>query len=549
MATIGAHDEKTLSEVITRGFPLGPPMTEAFGSSRSVFEQLYDSTNHIHRTTRSKDPSYIVGRKGAGKTAFLIGAALADDADVVVIQSEDIYTEVERLRMRYSAAHGPVVADKLVHVWEVLLFHAAMWAIACSEQLPGGSARRDVFTYMSAFGAPEELEPDELLARVSACMTDSLLDAPPGLSFREACWAVDPGRGRFVDAAASARIVLDEAGPGSIYVVVDNLEDLHRRLDDFEQIITALFRVTSRAMTTPRRRALPFRTRFAFPAELLPRLRRMAANAEKDFLDHLIVRWTAAELIFVAGNRLRTFLDLHYPAAPLKLRLPARHDHDDRDAAERTLRAVLPSGDIRTATGALEDPVAYIMRHTQLLPRHLINILNEVVASTLDELPADGVPRATGAQVVEGVRKVEATIVDGILTTYSYDYPTIHTALAAIKNHAAPVESVSTLHRTFNRASVARVGIDFEGFLDACLTIGSLGIVTRDHPLDRYVVGEFAYTYATDLRPVEDRDKVCVHPLFMHRWFDRRVVEAAAGRAARLVYPYGSDPTHDEHEV
>ena len=140
-------------------------------------------------------------------------------------------------------------------------------------------------------------------------------------------------------------------------------------------------------------------------------------------------------------------------------------------------------------------------------------------------------------------------MVDGVLTTYSYDHPAIRQGLAAIKNHAAPVESVSRLHRTFNRASVARVGIDFEGFLDACLSIGSLGIVTRDQPSDRYVVGEFAYTYATELRPVEDRDQVCIHPLFMHRWFDRRVVEGPSGREARLVYPYGSDPTHDEHEV
>ncbi len=549
MTTIGAHNEKSLSDVINHSFPLGPPMTEAFiSTSRSVFEQLYDATNHIHHATRTKNPSYIVGRKGSGKTAFLIGAALAENADVVPIQSEDIFTQVEKLRVRYSAVNGALVADQLVHAWEVLLFHAAMWAIACSEQLPGGPARRQVFTYMSAFGDPETLEPDSLLARVSALMTQSLLDASDGLSFREACWAIDPGRGSFVEAAAAARLVLDDAGADAIYVVVDNLEDLHRRLDDFEDIITALFRVTSRSLTSSRRRSLPFKTRFAFPAELLPRLRRMSANAEKDFLDHLIVRWTASELIFVAGNRLRTFLDLHYPHAPRALRLPSRHDHRDRDAAERTLRAILPSGDMANGTGAMEDPVAYIMRHTQLLPRHVIQILNEIVKRPLPDLPPDGVPRVTATDIIEGVRAAQLTIVDGILTTYSYHHPRVAEALAAIKNHAAPVESISDLHRSFNRASVARVGIDFEGFLDACLSIGALGIVTRDVPADRYVVGEFAYTYASELRPVEDRDKVCVHPLFMHRWVDRRV-SARGGDDARLVYPYGSDPSHDEHEV
>ena len=29
--------------------------------------------------------------------------------------------------------------------------------------------------------------------------------------------------------------------------------------------------------------------------------------------------------------------------------------------------------------GQPEEPIAYIMRHTQLLPRHLIEILNEII--------------------------------------------------------------------------------------------------------------------------------------------------------------------------
>ena len=550
MTTIGAHDEKTLRDVITHAYPLGPPFTEAFiGTSPSVFAQLYDSTNHIHRTTQSKDPSYIVGRKGSGKTAFLIGAALADNAEVVPIQSEHIFSEVERLRMRYSAVNGPLVADSLVHVWEVLLFHAAMWGLACSERLANSAERQQVWTYMSAFGDPLRLEPDELLARVSAHMTDAVLDAPTKLSFREACWGIDPGRGTLVDAAECARTVLATAGTDSIYVVVDNLEDLHKRLDDFEDIVTALFRVTSRGLTASRQRALPFKTRFAFPAELLPRLRTLAANAEKDFLDYLIVRWTASELIVVAGNRVRTFLDLYFPRAPRVLGLPHDHDHRDRDAAEATLRAMLPAGEVTNDFGTTEDPVAFVMRHTQLLPRHLIHILNEIIVRAIADVPPTGVPRSTPAHVIGGVRAAQHTIVEGILTTYSYEYPKVADALAAIKNHSTPVECVSLLHKTFNRASVARVGLDFEGFLDACLSVGALGIVTRDEPSDRYVVGEFAYTFAADIRPVEDEDKVCVHPLFMYRWFDRRAIGRLDGGLARQVYPYGSDPAHDDHEV
>jgi hypothetical protein len=544
----GHPERKHLDDIITRRTPLGPPFTEALiNTSPDVFRQLYDETNHVHRTTRSESPYYIVGRKGSGKTAFLVGGALAEDRDVVLVQSEHIYTEVNRLRACYEAANGPLVADSLVNVWQVLLFHAAMWGLARSERLPNSQAKQRVWSYMSSFGDPLEIEADELLARVSAHMTDALLSAPQRLSFREACWSIEPGRGSFLDAAAHARTALEEAGSNALYVVVDNLEDLHKHLDDFEAVVTALFRVTSHSIIASDDRKLPFACRFAFPAELLPQLRRLAANPEKDFLDYVIVRWTAAELMVVVGNRLRTFLDIHFPTSPRRIGLPSRHDPADRQAAEQTLRALLPD-EVTNGYGWLEDPVAYLMRHTQLLPRHLIQILNEIVSEAALGLGPRDTPRASEKDVIRGVRAAEHRIVEGILTTYSYQYPDLGDALSAIKNHAAVVESVSELHRIFNNASVARVGMDFDEFLEACISVGALGVVIRDEH-GRYVDGEFSYTFADDVRPVEDRDRLCIHPLFMYRFFDHRAIARLKGTTNKAVYPYGSDLSHDNLEV
>jgi hypothetical protein len=200
--------------------------------------------------------------------------------------------------------------------------------------------------------------------------------------------------------------------------------------------------------------------------------------------------------------------------------------------------------------GGAEDPVAYIMRHTQLLPRHLIEILNEIVAPAVDDLGTNDTPRVSAEHVLKGVRKAEHRIVEGILTTYSHPYPEVAAALAAIKNHAEIAIAARQLHERFNRASAQRSGMDFDQFLDACLAIGALGVVTGGQEGDaRYVQGEFSYTYAEDIRPVEDRDVLCVHPLFMYRFFDNRSVRAMAGRGVKPVYPYGSDPAHDEYDL
>jgi hypothetical protein len=503
---------------------------------QEVFRKLYDETNRVHQIARTENPFFIVGRKGAGKTAFLLGAAFSEQADVVLIKSEDVYTEVNKLCARYEERNGPVVADALVHVWEVLLYHAAMLQIVRSKRIENSPALQSLWSYVCVFGEPTDIEPDSLVASVGALITEKLVADSLGQSFREACWSIDPGRGSSAEAAKWTKEILQEAAPTTVYVVVDNLEDLHKKLNEFADVVTALFRLVSRSVAGRRELRMPFRIRFAFPAELRPRLRELAANPEKDFRKPLTIRWTASELIVLVGHRLRTFLDLYFPTAPKELGLPREHDPADRQAAKKTLRAVLPEK-IINGLGAEEDPVAYLMRHTQLLPRHLIIILNEIMSSAVRGLKTGDLPQANADQVVDGVDKAESLIVDGILTSYMYEYPKVGDALDMIKNHVNVVEPVSNLHKVFNKASVARAGLSFDEFVDACLAVGALGVVNEDDPHGRYVQGEFSYTFVGEvLRPVEDRDEVCVHPLFVSRLFGRHRIQELVRDRTRAVY-------------
>ena len=65
------------------------------------------------------------GGKAPEKTAFLVGTSFVDGSKVILIKSEDAYHEIERLRLRYTATVGPLFAENLAHVWQVLLTHAA----------------------------------------------------------------------------------------------------------------------------------------------------------------------------------------------------------------------------------------------------------------------------------------------------------------------------------------------------------------------------------------------------------------------------------------
>jgi hypothetical protein len=111
------------------------------------------------------------------------------------------------------------------------------------------------------------------------------------------------------------------------------------------------------------------------------------------------------------------------------------------------------------------------------------------------------------------------------------------------------VEETNSLHRLFNDASLQLAGMDFDQFLDACLTIGALGVVRERDQESRYIQGDFAYTFSDDVRPKEDRDRVCVHPLFISRLFDDGMLRTMAKNNVKPVYPYGSDPEHTAHDA
>jgi hypothetical protein len=543
MPEIPKEDTADLKEVITLEEPLGPHETERlFGKGRSVFQWLYDK-HSIHYGTSRSQPHFIVGRKGAGKTALLMGAVSADST-VFRITSENVYQEVARLSARYKKENGPIVSDSLAHVWEVLLYHVAMLAVARSEPLQEEPDWDRIWTYMSSFGDPRTIKTDSLFAAVGAGMS-SAIEEPGGLAFREACWALKPGQVSFQEAAQATRTILADKGAEAVHVVVDNLEELHRKVDEFADVVTALFRLVSLGEIYPDM-ALPFAVRFAFPAELHDHLETLTANPDKDFRNPITIRWTAGELIVLAGNRLRTFLNLHFPDAPQQLGLPKKHDPTNRVAARRTLAAMLPE-QVRNDLGTMEYALPYLMRHTQLLPRHLIQILNEVIARAAVDAYPDGVPRATSKQLVEGVSAAEKKIVRAIFTAYSHDYAHLRDPFNRMKNHIGVMESVSDLHIGFNNASGSVSGYDFDRFLAGCFAVGALGVVTDVGP--RYIKAEFSYTFTNEMRAVEAHDRVCVHPLFVSELFSQHRITAMAKEGGHQpVYPYGSDPGDENIE-
>ena len=459
----------------------------------------------------------MLGRKGAGKTAFLLGEGWSKGHHVVAIKAHNVFSVMDGIRVKWAGrSRGALFLDQMVSLWEAVLVHSAMRGLlslraeSTTRQLAGLKGYLDGL--LAGFDADQE---DGFVFALGQRILDEVDTNAVLRPTADILAGMRGGPLAYTEARQLLCEVLAHTEP--LDVIVDNLEDLHMHVDRLAPVLAGLFRIVARLDDTMDPLSLPFELRFAFPGEMLSNLRKISENPEKDFKSHVLLDWTAKELIDLVGERLVTSLNVNFDVTNDRLDgLDVPLDADPSDV----LRAVLPAPPFHNGLGVEEDPLGYVLRHTQLLPRHLIHILNAIIGPVLD---APSFRRVDATNLTVGVRGSEDVIVDGVLSAYKHDYPYVGDCLARMQNKLESfVFTERDLQQAYNEAGVRKLtGERYEDFQRAALGIGAFGLV-RAVTTERYVVADFAYIEGSrSLQPMP-HDSLCVHPLFVHRLFDRR---------------------------
>jgi hypothetical protein len=542
-------DLDLLRRVITPQQPCGPPDAAQITGSIDLLRLLYDPTNRIHRHAESSGAPYVIGRKGAGKTAFVTAPRLHNEVIAVELPTADIYQGVFAVVTSLMRRELQLYPEHTARLWRHLTWSAVLAAIARRPRQRRAAYRR-VRDFAQSLGngmAP----PADAGAAVSQYLRRlrTMLDALDHLgSVGELLNSVE-GNGLTMAEAISAGSDVLAAQPERYVVIVDSLERYSGELPttEYQQVerisFEGLFRFIGGDGTLANR---AFDIRFAFPAEMWQVLAKVSSNPVKDFHSTVIAHWSSRELITLVGTRLAIYCHLHHPGLLERLDLPDDHPGDLSYAESRRLIDAMLPAEVVNAFGGREDSVGFLLRHTQLLPRHLIAILNQVFeAHTVD-------PRApfpvSGIAVVEGVRRGQAAIVGDIIAAYNRVHPHADLCCERILPNVGLVVEESELHRLYNQRGIRKAtGLDYQDMRRVLIEIGCLGRVVEVDSTARYVVGEFEYTRPGSLH-VAESEPLCVHPLFgevyscRHSSSRRSQLTAEERRAVRPVYPVGSDP-------
>lgn len=531
-----------LGRILTTREPFGPRDTESvIMAGLTDAAQLFDRSNQIYaQATSPSRPTYIIGRKGAGKTAFLLGSMTSGQRPTE-LGTATVYHEMVSVLRRYDEVRGPLFADQVAEIWLALFEHAALFH-ACRTASPADPPNElqviwDYLAELNADPATATMITERFLVTLQRRISDTsvvgLGDIVEGLSH---------GGVSFAGARRALRAVLHRR-TDPLIIVMDNLEDLQARIHELQEVLAGLFRCVGRVIAENQGNK-PFGLQICLPSELFDEIHGISANPEKDFRSgsYLTIYWTAKELLKLVGTRLRLYLESHHPDEldPL-LRRAAGIDEPEHAVA--LLRAALPPV-MRNGLGTLEEPVAYLLRHTQLLPRHLIEILNGVFTEPV----AGSKPWAVTVEAVRaGTAAAERMIVNGIFAAHRASFPHAREALNRLSDRLEIRFPAKELHKVFNRQGIRKLtGLDFDEFLSMLLTLGVVGVLIDS--TSRYNKAHFQYTFDVTLTVEEDTDHLCFHPLFT-RYLHERSLPQMGGNGVLPTYPYGCDQSDEDYRL
>lgn len=506
--------------------PFGPVNASRIIDADAL-RQLFDTENKVYAELASHPSlSLIVGRRGSGKTALLRSELLRGSFAIVLeLPAADSFQQVVKTIQEFPVRVS--AAESVSKVWHFILWGALMHEIA--TKYPDDS--RGIRAYLDGLQLPASDDPyvfmREALRKVrhyakqntDGDAIDAAYDFIKSLRFSNVS---------FAEAQEDALACLRKHGPAII--LMDSLDDFKLEHDANQNSLKGLLRCQAEFHVPSQ----PVMLRCCLPAELMnPIYMQLSDNPLKDFGSKLDVTWRADDLIRIAAYRFLKYVEFYYPEA---YNSELKHYRIDRPAHVREFWERVMPAKVKNRFGKEENPLAMILRHTQLLPRQLLLILNSIAVQN-HRLTGNGrFVRFEAEAIQEGLRQAENTICGEVFNAYRSTYSNAEEICRRCLPFLPARFRDGDLHTVYNRHGKSLPdAVDYLDFRKILIRTGVIGRVIKETNL--YIEGEFIYASTSDLN-VQGNEQLCVHPVFS-RVFNQG--SSAAGDATKLVNPHPVD--------
>ena len=313
-------------------------------------------------------------------------------------------------------------------------------------------------------------------------------------------------------------------------ITFDNIER-YKFSDEQNAVLGGLIAATGKMIGTQHP---SLDVKLCLPAEIFEHLKTVIFRADKDLQRIQYLHWSPVELMHVSATRVKVYFQLYDPDAydlVKDLRL------SDRAILRGFWNRYLPERIVNTL-GIEEETFTYLLRHTQLLPRQLLTLLNAVARRFMRDGRILFATAFEARHIVAGIEDAEDSNAQAVLTMYKPMYPLVMEVFDLVMPRLKRVFDygfLQSVYRSSARASMEQMQKpDFRSFWRLLLSTGAVGVVEADAGTDIYETGKFEFNSNYALR-VSDKDQLCVHPMFS------RIYNVDTAALRKVVLPRGSD--------
>lgn len=534
--TYGPEFERRIKAFINEKQPFGPDDTRYIEDS-AVAGLLFDAK--IASVRSVLEGNFLVGRRGSGKSAVLCeqtrgesfeglpsqpGGQAGYDFIIALTQWREFPSIRAAVAVHEHQSGGHLPVEWVAQIWE-----SVFWYYISKEILR--SAKHELRSRPS-FAAlnnllPGGLLPPEITQELRSILKDG--ENPRLLADMRSALAVPTGEAL----KAACTLFLKEASAQAV-ITIDSMEEYQIHDRTHQLTLAGMIRAAAQINNA---NAHVVRIILCLPSETYSRVVGLSTNPN-DFGSVDYLRWSAVSLLQAAAHRYRLFLEVHDPHTADRVAEIDIRNHSD---ILTFWRSFLPNP-VTNLLGFEEDPLAYIVRHTQLLPRQLILYMNELAIRSYRRTRQWGyfdTKLLPGA--IYGKEKLAA---QGVVAAFKGTYPDVLEACIATLSHCSIVVGYDELQKLWEkhaRRYLNDIGLyEFHEFVKMLSEMGIIGRLAAGwYGNENYVGAEFEYREKDPL-VINEKDHLCIHPMF-YGLFGIKVRDLNRNTAGKTVYPVGTE--------
>ncbi|RYG96783.1 MAG: hypothetical protein EON58_11265 [Alphaproteobacteria bacterium] len=287
-------------------------------------------------------------------------------------------------------------------------------------------------------------------------------------------------------------------------IIVDTVEDYQLHSPARRSVVSGLLKCAGEYGDSRRQ------IRLCLPGENFFEIKKCSKNPLKDFSRNLLLQWTPREIFRIIAWRYKIYCFLYDRHSYAKLEYL---DHNSMKGSVEIIDQFMPIK-INNRKGIEERTIRYIFRHSQLMPRQIIVMLNSIFGRTAGS--AHEWKSVDQTHVVDSISSGERTLVDEIFSAFEFKYPQAKAYCKAAITQLPQVFGFGELHRVYNRHCKAidldaGLPLEIQQFRKMLIEIGAVGRVR--HSTNDMINAEFEYAQPGRLYVGTD-DHLCLHPIF-----------------------------------